>query len=52
MSSLILVSAAVRAAEEAHTESINHWVVGAITLVLLLGMLLALTAFGAGREHS
>ena len=52
MSSQILVSAATRAAEEAHTESINHWVVGAITLVLLFAMIFVLMAFGAGREHS
>ena len=31
---------------------VNHWVVGAGTLLLLLAALGALLAFGAGREHS
>ena len=47
--------AVVRAAEEHHVvnENVpNHWLIGAITLVILLGMLLGLMAFGAGREHS
>lgn len=41
-----------RAAEAAHEESINAWVVGGITLAILLLMLVALLAFGGGREHS
>jgi hypothetical protein len=41
---------ALTAAEE--TESINHWVVGGISLFILLAMIGALIAFGAGREHS
>ena len=44
----------VLAAEETHHE-INHalsWGIGGLTLALLLGMLLALLAFGGGREHS
>jgi len=32
--------------------SLNPYVVGGITLGLLLALLLALLAFGAGREHS
>lgn len=52
MSSQIIVSAVTRAAEQAHSESINHWVVGALTLAILLGLLFALLAFGAGRDHS
>ena len=38
-----------------HTENPNvpnHWLVGGVTLVILLALLLALLAFGAGREHS
>jgi hypothetical protein len=31
---------------------VNHWVVGAITLAILLVALGALLAFGGGREHS
>lgn len=42
----------VRAAEEHSEPAINPWVVGAIALAILLGMLLALVAFGGGREHS
>ena len=41
------------AAEEPEMWSgVNHWVVGAGTLLLLLAALGALLAFGAGREHS
>ena len=32
--------------------SLNPYAVGGITLGLLLALLLALLAFGAGREHS
>ena len=38
-----------------HTENPNvpnHWLVGGIALGILLALLLALLAFGAGREHS
>ena len=31
---------------------VNHWVVGAIVLAILLAALGALVAFGGGREHS
>jgi hypothetical protein len=31
---------------------INHWVVGASVLAILLLLMLALLVFGAGREHS
>ncbi|WP_216654325.1 hypothetical protein [Nocardioides sp. zg-DK7169] len=44
----------VLAAEGTHHE-INHalsWGVGAVILVIMLGLLLALVSFGAGREHS
>jgi hypothetical protein len=30
----------------------NPWLVGAVTLAILLAMLGALLMFGAGREHS
>ncbi|MBC9733125.1 hypothetical protein [Nocardioides marmotae] len=42
------------AAEESHHE-IDHalsWGIGVGFLVVLFGMLLALMAFGGGREHS
>jgi hypothetical protein len=38
-----------------HTENPNvpnHWLVGGVTLAILMALLLALLAFGAGREHS
>jgi hypothetical protein len=31
---------------------INHWLVGGTLLVIFLLIMLALLAFGAGREHS
>ncbi len=34
------------------TFDVNHWVVGSIALVILLGLLLAVVSFGGGREHS
>jgi hypothetical protein len=34
------------------TGGINHWLVGGITLAILIAMLAALLMFGAGREHS
>lgn len=45
-------NAAVRAAEEVHKQSIHPWIVGAIALAILMGLLFALVAFGGGREHS
>lgn len=42
------------AAEESHHE-VDHalsWGVGVVALLILLGMLVALAAFGGGREHS
>ncbi len=42
----------VAAAEEHHEQVINPWVVGAITMGILLAMLFGLLAFGGGREHS
>jgi hypothetical protein len=41
------------AAEEHVNENVpNHWLVGGVTLVILLALIFALLAFGAGREHS
>jgi hypothetical protein len=37
------------------TGEVNHalsWGIGALALAILLGLLVALIAFGAGREHS
>jgi hypothetical protein len=31
---------------------LNHWVVGGTALAIFVLILLALLAFGAGREHS
>jgi hypothetical protein len=31
---------------------LNHWVVGGTALTIFVLILLALLAFGAGREHS
>jgi hypothetical protein len=41
------------AAEEQVNENVpNHWLIGGVTLAILLVLLLALLVFGAGREHS
>ena len=49
-----LSSALVAAEEEHHLRDIGiePWAVGAIALGLLTALLLALLAFGKGREHS
>ena len=31
---------------------VNHWVIGALVLTILLAALCVLVAFGGGREHS
>ena len=48
MSTLLL------AAAEEHEiwGGVNHWVIGAATLLILMVALGALIAFGGGREHS
>jgi hypothetical protein len=46
------LSSLASAAAEPHTELINHWVVGGLSLLILLAMIGALVVFGAGREHS
>jgi hypothetical protein len=48
MSSARILSAAT----EAQSSGINHWVVGASVLAILLIMMLALLAFGGGRDHT
>ncbi len=53
MSLSMITAAALQAAEETHTEAaVNPWIVGAVALGILMAMLLALIAFGGGREHS
>ena len=49
-----LLMAAVVMATEGHETwgGVNHWVVGGLTLLILLAALGALMAFGGGREHS
>ncbi|WP_370289892.1 hypothetical protein [Nocardioides sp.] len=51
---LSLVSTAVLRASEAGAEdpALPAWAVGLIALGILLALLLALIAFGGGREHS
>lgn len=42
-----------RVAEESHEEpAVDPWFVGGAALAILLMMLIALVAFGGGREHS
>jgi hypothetical protein len=48
MSTLLLAAAE----EHEMWAGVNHWVVGAIVLAILLAALGALVAFGGGREHS
>lgn len=48
-----MVSTAVRLAEATeHTQTVNEWVVGGVTMVILMALLLGLVWFGGGREHS
>ncbi len=49
-----LSALSLRAAEESHHEvnQVLSWGVGAVALLILLGLLLALVSFGGGREHS
>jgi hypothetical protein len=49
----MLTSLVLHAAETAeHGEAVNHWVIGTITIAILLGLLGILLAFAGGREHS
>ena len=47
---LTLLQAAEEHAE--HAAPVNHYVIGAIALAILIIMLLGLLAFGKGREHT
>jgi hypothetical protein len=49
LSSLVTLAAS---AEAEHSESVNHWIIGGVTITILLGMLLILLAFARGRDHS
>ena len=48
------MSTLLQAAAEEHEMwgGVNHWVVGAVVLAILLAALGAVVAFGGGREHS
>ncbi|WP_167736510.1 MULTISPECIES: hypothetical protein [Nocardioides] len=53
LSTIAALATSVAAETEAHGEPAVHpYVVGAIALAILLGLLGALMAFGGGREHS
>jgi hypothetical protein len=43
---------ALAAEEEINSNVPNHWLVGGVTLAILLALIVALLIFGAGREHS
>ncbi len=45
-----LLIAAAEAAE--HSEKVNHWIIGGVAIVILLGLMVGLLAFAGGREHS
>jgi hypothetical protein len=48
--STTVIRLAAEAAE--HHEKVNHWIIGAVALVILFALMGALLIFGAGREHS
>lgn len=48
--SMILLAAS--GAENASGPSVNPYVIGAIALVILTFLMLAMLSFGKGREHS
>jgi len=50
MSTPLLTRVVAEAAE--HSEKVNHWIVGAVALAILVGALLAMIWFAGGREHS
>ena len=47
-----LSTLSIVAAETNGEPAVHPYVVGAIALAILLGLLLALITFGGGREHS
>ena len=48
------MSTLLQAAAEEHEMwgGVNHWVIGALVLAILLALLIGLVSFGGGREHS
>ena len=53
LSALTVLAAALSVAAGEHGEPVVHpYVIGALALAILLGLLLALISFGGGREHS
>ncbi len=52
MSLSLITTAVLRASEEAGAPAVAPWVIGAVTLAILMAMLIGLVAFGGGREHS
>lgn len=53
--SLSTVHTLVAAAAESEVHSdpaVPPWAIGLVTLVILVGLLVGLVAFGGGREHS
>ncbi|CAN5209415.1 MAG: hypothetical protein ACSLEW_12980 [Nocardioides sp.] len=48
---MTIAATAVMAAEEHGTSGIE-WVIGAVTLGILLALVIGLVAFGGGRDHS
>jgi hypothetical protein len=47
-----MLNAFVAVAAEENSNVPNHWLVGGVSLAILLAFLMALLIFGAGREHS
>ena len=39
-------------AAESESSLPNHWVVGAVVLLILVAAMVGLLAFGAGRDHT
>ncbi len=54
MSTLLAPIVTVVTATEEHETwgGVNHWVIGGVSLLILLVALGVLMAFGGGREHS
>jgi len=52
MCAMSIAQASTVLAAESAEGGINPYVVGAIALVILFGMLLALVGFAGGRDHS
>jgi hypothetical protein len=50
MSTPLVTRVVAEAAES--SGGVNHWIVGIVTLAILLGAMLALLFFAGGREHS